>query len=104
MLLTYKNYNACKQALITRFGDYKNYPTPNNYIKKLIKYNAVDAKYRSSCLAKLHIENFYDYIIFLHYFNRNDISFENSDGVKFKLDVNVNRRLNWKIFKSLMKL
>ena len=39
MLLTYKNYNACKQALITRFGDYKNYPTPNNYIKKLIKYN-----------------------------------------------------------------
>ena len=96
MLITYTNYKRMKQDLLNRYGTFEDYPTDKNFINRLIKYGVVTTNHKQTAVYNCHKKEFYDYVIFLHFYTKYNVSFENSNGCKFKLDTAANRRLLWK--------
>ena len=104
MLITYNTYVNIKTSLINTYGTYKSYPNISNYLNVLIKKNVIDKSFKATAREKIQSDLFFDYVIFLHYYNKNNISFQNENGCRFKLDTTHNRKLLWKHFKKEMNL
>ena len=109
MLIHYSNYVKLKEAIKNIHTEFIKCGNSNiSFAKHLIRRNILNPLHKSYLrwfIKKYgYSDLFYDYIIFLHYCTRNDVSFESNINNRFKLDITVNKKFLWKIFKKNMNL
>ena len=102
MLISYSTYCSIKTTLAERYKTWRQHSSKELFIKLLINSNVINAEYSKIIKSKLDSKRFWDYVIFRHYCDRFDISFENNKGVKFKLFPTSSIKSRWKIFVNNM--